>query len=96
MQHNQGFLSKSQTKTTSIVKSLCRHIAPRSVFLQLAVSLHTEFHTDPAFISKMVEILDYLLLTENDLAELRQELKSMNFYEESENLRNIQLFETLY
>lgn len=94
--HNHAFLSKSQVKTTLIIKSLCSNLQPRKVYLQLAVCLQHEFHQDPGFISKMVEILDMLLLTESDLAELRSELKSMNYIEESENRENIRLFETLY
>jgi len=88
-QENQALNSKSHT----ILKRLWQSFAPTRVFITLAEQLLE--NPDLKFVSQMVQKLDFILLTDEDLIEVRKTLKNISIdRENSEN--NTKLFESFF
>jgi len=82
-----------KAKSTVIIRRLSMSLDPEKLFVTFAESL-LKFE-DPIFISTMVQTLDFLLLTESDLGQLRRKLKSFKFDKENEE-DNTKLFTSLF
>jgi len=88
-QENQALNSKSHT----ILKRLWQSFAPTRVFITLAEQLLE--NPDLKFVGQMVQKLDFILLTDEDLIEVRKTLKNISIdRENSEN--NTKLFESFF
>jgi len=88
-QENQALNSKSHT----ILKRLWQSLAPTRVFITLAEQLL--HNPDYKFVSQIVQKLDFILLTDEELYEVRKTLKDIST--DKENLeQNVKLFESFF